>query len=80
MRELPPLVFALAAVPLTLAGFDRAAAQSGRIRESMANQVYCGSEAAKISRHVPDKPIGNFRGACATHDQCYASAACRSFG
>lgn len=73
MRLSRTLAFVVAAVPLTLVGFDGAGAQSGCIRESMANQVYCGSEAMKISRHVPDKPIGNFRGACATHDQCYAS-------
>jgi hypothetical protein len=73
MRLSRTLAFVVAAVPLTLVGFDGAAAQSGCIRESMANQIYCGSESKKISRHVPDKPLGNFRGACATHDQCYAS-------
>jgi hypothetical protein len=60
-------------VSLALLGSERAAAQSGCIRETMANQVYCGSEAVRVSRYVPDRPIGDFRGACITHDQCYAS-------
>jgi hypothetical protein len=39
----------------------------------MMNQDYCGSEASRLSRLVPERPIGNFRAACAAHDQCYAS-------
>ncbi len=42
------------------------------IRQSMMNHDYCGPEGSKLARLVPEKVIGNFKGACAAHDACYA--------
>jgi hypothetical protein len=74
MHRLSALASILAIVSFNLTASDRAFAQSSCIRETMANQRYCGSEAVKLSRLVPDRPIGNFRAACAAHDHCYASS------
>jgi hypothetical protein len=73
MRKLSTLISLLAAVAVNFTAAERASAQSSCIRESMLNQHYCGSEAIKISRLVPDRPIGDFRAACAAHDRCYAA-------
>ena len=73
MQRLSALASIFAVVSFNLAASERAFAQSGCIRQTMANQRYCGSEAVKLSRIVPDRPIGNFRAACAAHDHCYAS-------
>lgn len=41
------------------------------IRQSKPNHDYCGPEASKLARLVPDFALGNFRNACARHDACY---------
>lgn len=50
-------------------------AQSTCIRQSLAKHDYCGAEGKKIIGNVPDKLIGNFKGACAGHDACYSLGA-----
>jgi hypothetical protein len=73
MQRLSALASIVAVISFNVAASERASAQSGCIRQTMANQRYCGSEAVPLSRIVPDRPIGDFRAACATHDRCYAS-------
>lgn len=73
MRRLSISVSLLAAVALNFTTSERLFAQSSCIWESMLHQDYCGSESIKISRYVPDRPIGDFRAACAAHDRCYAA-------
>ena len=73
MHKLPALASVLALILFNVAASERASAQSGCIRQTMMNQDYCGSEASRLSRLAPERPIGNFRAACAAHDQCYAS-------
>lgn len=49
-------------------------AQAGCIRQSLANSDYCGAAGTRSSA-VPDRLIGDFRGACAGHDACYGFGA-----
>jgi hypothetical protein len=41
------------------------------IRQSLLNHDYCGAEAGKLKNLIPERPIGDFKGACAAHDVCY---------
>ncbi len=73
MKRLKTLVSLLAIASFHLAASERLLAQSGCIRQTMMNQDYCGPQASRLRHLVPERPIGNFRAACAAHDQCYAS-------
>ena len=50
-------------------------AQARCIRQSLMNHDYCGAEGAKLIGNVPDRLIGEFKGACAGHDACYSLGA-----
>ena len=50
-------------------------AQARCIRQSLVNHDYCGAEGAKLFGNVPDRLIGDFKGACAGHDACYSLGA-----
>jgi hypothetical protein len=57
-------VTALAIIPM-------GAANAQCIRQSLMNHDYCGAEAGKIKSYIPERPFGDFKGACAGHDACY---------
>jgi hypothetical protein len=73
MSKSSALTFALALVSLNVVALQPASAQSGCIRQTMMTQDYCGPQASRLRHLVPERPIGDFRAACAAHDQCYAS-------
>jgi hypothetical protein len=73
MPKWPALTALCAVLAINFSLAQVAHAQSDCIRQTMINQKYCGSEAVKLSRFVPDRPIGDFRVACAAHDNCYVS-------
>ena len=73
MHKLSALASILAVVSFNTAALERVSAQSGCIRQTMMNQDYCGPQASRLRHLVPERPIGDFRAACAAHDQCYAS-------
>jgi hypothetical protein len=64
-------VFWILLVSLVFSG----GASSQCIRQSMSNHDYCGPEGRSISGLIPDSALGNFKGACARHDQCYSFGA-----
>ncbi len=61
------------AFALFVATTQPALAQKTCIRQSLLKHDYCGAEGSKLS--VPERAIGNFKGACAGHDACYSFAA-----
>jgi hypothetical protein len=63
------------ATALSISSISAVYAQSNCIRQSLANHDYCGAEGKKIIGNVPDRMIGNFKGACAGHDACYSLGA-----
>jgi putative hemolysin len=62
-----------AAFALVMTTAQPASAQKMCIRQSLLNHDYCGAEGGKLQ--VPERAIGNFKGACAGHDACYSFAA-----
>jgi hypothetical protein len=62
-----------AACALVIVTAQPALAQRNCIRQSLLNYDYCGAEGSKL--RVPERAIGNFKGACAGHDACYSFAA-----
>ncbi len=63
------------AVAFSISSIGAVNAQSTCIRQSLAKHDYCGAEGSKIVGNVPDRMIGNFKGACAGHDACYSLGA-----
>lgn len=63
------------ATALTINPMNVVQAQSACIRQSLANHDYCGAEGRKLLGNVPDRMIGDFKGACAGHDACYSLGA-----
>lgn len=47
-------------------------ANASCIRQSLMKHDYCGPESSKVAYLVPERVVGDFKGACAGHDACYA--------